>query len=437
MKPRPLLTFFVLGAFWSIPAHAENRFIVRDSGGLTAIQTVCAALGCNVGGTLDGSLSNVFLLTTPDGVNPNTFLSRLLNQPGVADAELDTLAQTARNSYPIPRSLYDTTPVTYFGQTVPEGYVQQPATSIIQLSYTQNYFHVNGAGIVAVIDTGIDPNHPALKNSLVPGYDFTRNEQGEGDETADITLTSTPTFGNPTWVNQQGSAQQSAADIDQSTAAVIDGNPQYSDFGHGTMVAGIVHLVAPGASLMPLKAFRADGTGYNSDIIRAIYFSVAKNANIINMSFNLAAYSLEVKRAIDFANTHGLICVAAAGNLGEQILVYPAAFDNVMGIASTTNYDKLSFFSNFGEPLVWVGAPGEGIVTTYPFATYAAGWGTSFSAPFVSGVAALMLDVRILCDESQSAQAMAHAKPIDSALGNGRLDAYQAVLAWSQSLGLQ
>ncbi len=436
MKARALLTFIIFSAFWSIPARAEERFIVRDTGGLTAIQTICAALGCNVGETLDGSLNKLFLVTTPDSVNPPAFLALLLSQVGVVDAEIDQLAQTA-SSYAIPKSLSDTKLMTYFGETVPEGYVKQPAAGIIRMRYTQKYFHVKGGGVVAVIDTGIDPNHPALKNSLVPGYDFTRNEAGEGDETADITLTSPPTVGDPTWVNQQGSANQGAADIDQSTAAVIDGNPQYGDFGHGTMVAGIIHLVAPGASLMPLKAFRADGTGYNSDIIRAIYFAVFNNANIINMSFNLAAYSLEVKNAVNFADVKGLICVAAAGNSGQEILVYPAAFKNVMGIASTTNDDQRSSFSNYGRRLVWVAAPGEGIVTTYPFGMYAAGWGTSFSTPFVVGVAALMLDMQSACDESESAQAIANAKPIGQGLGNGRLQAYQAVLAWHQFLDRQ
>jgi len=56
--------------------------------------------------------------------------------------------------------------------------------------------------------------------------------------------------------------------LDQSTVAVLDGKAQYAAFGHGTMVAGIVHLVAPQASIMPLKSFYADGTGYNSDILR-------------------------------------------------------------------------------------------------------------------------------------------------------------------------
>jgi subtilisin family serine protease len=431
MKRRALLGF-LLCAFWAMPAQAERRFIVRDSGGLTAVKSICAALGCTVAETLDGSLGQVFLLTTPDSVNSTTFLRVLVTQTGVVDAESDQMAQTSTSRYTIPKSLSDTKPVSYFGQTVARGYITQPAVQIIDLSHAQNAFHVKGAGIVAVIDTGIDPNQPVLKNSLVPGYDFTRNLEGEGDETADIILSSTPTAGTATWVNQQ-----SAANVDQSTAAVVDGNPGYSAFGHGTMVAGIVHVVAPGASLMPLKTFRADGTGYNSEIIRAIYFAVFHNANILNMSFNVAGYSLELKKAVDFAAFKGLTSVAAAGNSGKETLVYPAAFVTVMGIASTTNDDLRSSFSNYGNQLVWVAAPGEGIVTTYPFATYAAGWGTSFSTPFVAGVAALMLDVQSPCNESQSAQAIANAKLIDATLGNGRLQAYQAVLAWRQMLGLQ
>jgi subtilisin family serine protease len=434
MKHRALLGF-ILCAFWAVPAQAENRFIVRDTGGLATLQKICKTLGCNVAEALDAEalnapLAQVFLLTAADSVNPTTFLQILLTQPGVVDAEGDQLAHTA--GYTIPKSLSDTKPVNYFGQTVARGYITQPAVQIINLSNAQNTFHLKGAGIVAVIDTGIDPNHPVLKNMLVPGYDFTRNQPGEGDETLDVTLSSIPTVGGATWVNQQ-----SAANLDQSTAAVVDGNPDCSAFGHGTMVAGIIHLVAPGASLMPLKAFRADGTGYNSEIIRAIYFAVFHNANILNMSFNVAGYSLELKKAVDFAAFKGLISVAAAGNSGKEILVYPAAFVSVMGIASTSDKDQRSSFSNYGTQLVWVAAPGEGVVTTYPFATYAAGWGTSFSTPFVAGVAALMLDVRSSCNESQSAQAIAHAKPVDSTLGYGRLDAYQAVQAWRQFLNLQ
>ena len=79
----------------------------------------------------------------------------------------------------------------------------------------------------------------------------------------------------------------------------------------------------------------------------------------------------------------------------------------------------------------------RGVVTFYPYGTYAATWGTSFSTPFVAGAAALLLDVQSACTESQAAQALAHARYINSNVGNGRLDLYQAVQAWRQATGLQ
>jgi len=203
------------------------------------------------------------------------------------------------------------------------------------------------------------------------------------------------------------------------------------------MVAGIVHLVAPTAQIMPLKAFHADGSGYLSDVLRAIYFAAQNGANVINMSFSVATYSQEMVSAIKFASRHQVICVASAGNDGQDEFVYPAALGNVMGVASTTNSDTLSSFSNYGSDVVWVAAPGEGVITTYPFGTYAAGWGTSFSAPQVSGAAALLLSINSHCNESCAEQSLAHANPISADVGNGRLDLYQAVSAWRQSLGLQ
>ena len=145
-----------------------------------------------------------------------------------------------------------------------------------------------------------------------------------------------------------------------STAAAVNGNPQYADFGHGTMVAGLIHLIAPKAKILPLKAFRADGTGYTSDILRAIYSAMLQHANVLNMSFTLAAYSQEVATALSLATLTGTVSVAAAGNSGQNQLAYPAGLWNVLGIGSTTNDDQLSSFSNYGPQLVWIGAPGEG-----------------------------------------------------------------------------
>jgi hypothetical protein len=226
--------------------------------------------------------------------------------------------------------------------------------------------------------------------------------------------------------------QSSAAILDQSSAAILDQNVKYAAFGHGTMVLGVIHLVAPKAKLLPLKAFHSDGTGFLSDILRAIYYAVQNGANVINMSFDFTTNSPELASALDYANQSALICAASAGNDGQKEIVYPAALQSVvMGVASTNDLDMRSSFSNYGNAIVWVAAPGEGIVTTYPFNSYAAGWGTSFSAPFVSGASALLLNKQTNTNESQAAAAVAHAAPVGPDMGNGRLDIVQALGALS------
>jgi len=249
IKSGRFVALLLLNALWTIPAQADTRYIVRVSGGLPIMQSACRLVGCNVANSLDGALGQVFLVTSSSTAPVTTFVATLLRQIGVVDVETDLLASVADSSYTVPPALSDSAPIDYFGATVPHGYVNQPATQIVRLSDTQSTFGVRGAGTVAVIDTGIDPDHPALRNSLVPGYDFTRNQNGEGDETADVPFLTTPLadLSQSSWVNPH-----SAALVDQSTVAVVDGNPQYGDFGHGTMVAGVIHLVAPGARLMPL-----------------------------------------------------------------------------------------------------------------------------------------------------------------------------------------
>jgi subtilisin family serine protease len=196
------------------------------------------------------------------------------------------------------------------------------------------------------------------------------------------------------------------------------------------MTAGIVHLVAPTAKIMPLKAFGSDGTGYLSNIVSAAYYAVGHGSKVISMSFSFDSSSNELVKAVNYANSRGVICVASAGNDGDDVLVYPAALPYVMGIASTSDYDTRSNFSNYGSD-VWVAAPGEGIISTYPYGTYSAGWGTSFSAPLVAGTAALLVDVSARVNQQTAAQAIAHAQWISDDLGNGRLDTYQAVQAWT------
>jgi len=416
-----LLSLAILSA--PIQAQSHNA-IVRDSLGQSALQTTCLLLNCRVIESVDGSLGQVFLVAAPPNIPLTVFLQELVSQLGIVDAEPDLLLHVMQ-SLTAPSGLYDTTPVNYFGGSVWDGYANQPAVQIINLQAAQNSFHVAGTGVVAVIDTGVDPTHPVLQNVLVQGRDFTRNQDG-GSELADVNQSSMAVVDN-TFIAQLN--QSSMAVVDQYEASTFS-QSQYAAFGHGTMVSGIIHLVAPTAQIMPLKAFHADGTGNLSDVLRAIYYATQNQANVLNMSFDFSSYSRELDNALNYANRNGVIAVASVGNDGQQVTVYPAGLSSVMGVASTSNSDTLSSFSNYGQPPVWVGAPGEGIITVYPYGTYAAGWGTSFSAPFVSGTAALMRSGSPGLNQQSAAQAISNAVYISPALGYGRLDVYQAVASW-------
>jgi subtilisin family serine protease len=413
----------------------QQGVIVRTTLGKAGLQNACLSQGCTVVGNLDGNANQVFLVRPVQGLLPNLLAGVLRLVTGILDAEVDQplmIPPAPKNQViaPMPPGgLWDNYPVNYFGARVWNGYANQPAAQIIRLAQAQSVFHVTGAGIVADIDTGVDPNHPALQGVLLQGYDFTRNQPG-ASELKDLTQTSNSTCNpcQPAFVNQH-----TAAMVDQHTAAMVDGT-QYAAFGHGTEVVGVIHLVAPTAHILPLKSFHADGTGNLSDILRAIYYAVQNNANVINMSFDQSASSQELTNAINYAAGHNVICVASAGNDGVQEIVYPAALQNVMGVASTNNSDQRSSFSNYGNQIVWVAAPGESIITTYPFGTYAASSGTSFSSPFVSGTVSLLIDLSPNMNQSKAALAVGHAKWIGPSMGNGRLDVFSSLsaLGWNQ-----
>ena len=417
------------------PAAAQNRYMVQSTGGLLSVLNLCSLLGCQVQGTLDGTIGQTFLVTSTGNLLTGT-LTLAESLLGITSIEVDRLLPIPLPSLQsIPSGLYDKAPVNYYGMVVWHGYAAQPAAQIIRLQDAQNGFGIAGKGIVAVIDTGVDPNHPVLYPILLQGYDFTRNQPG-ASEWLDVSGMQSGYTDAGTQNQQPGYVQQStAAVLDQSTAAVLDGSP-YVAFGHGTMTSGLVHLVAPKAKILPLKAFSANGTGYLANIVAALYYAVQHGANVVNMSFDLTSSSPSLNKAVSYANKAGVVLVAAAGNENTNAPVYPAAISgSVVGIASTTDWDARSSFSNYGSYDVWIAAPGEFVTSTYPGGTYASSSGTSFSAPLVAGTAALMLNAKSSLNQSQAASALSHAVQLTPDLNHGRLDAYQAISAWVNSSG--
>jgi subtilisin family serine protease len=421
-------------------ALAADRYLIRVAP--SRIGDVVARHGLTLLRTLQGSATGLYSVQASPGTDPRLIAADTSVQSLEADGLLflpEATPDFSRQASTQVNGLGAPTAVNFNGVQALGAYVNQPAGSAIQLAGSR-YIATGAGAVVAVLDTGVDPNHPVLKNSLVAGWDFTRNVAG-GSEMADLSQSTTAILDQSTTAildDMQSTTaildktqvvvlnQSTTAILDQSTTAILDTSKLPADFGHGTMVAGLVHLVAPGAKIMPVKVFTSAGSTTMSEIVAGIHWAVDNGADVINMSFSSAQGSAALRDAIGYATDNGVICVAAAGNDGQNIVVYPAAY-NVIGVGSTNDSMVRSSFSNYGSD-VDLAAPGEGDITLYPGNNYAAGWGTSFSAPLVAGGAALLVQLGSNTNESQAAQALSQAIPIGQQLGAGELD-----LVWACS----
>ncbi len=183
------------------------------------------------------------------------------------------------------------------------------------------------------------------------------------------------------------------ASLDQSTMSLFDSGGIFDDFGHGTMVAGLIHVTAPEAALVPVKAFDSTGESTLFLAIAGVYAAIQLDVDVINMSFSIGGDSDAFERALSLAWNEGIALVASVGNDAKDAKdVYPAAYPTVIAVAATDFDDHLASFSNYGKQ-VTVTAPGQGVVSTFPGGLWAKASGTSFSAPIVTGSVALLVSL--------------------------------------------
>lgn len=241
----------------------------------------------------------------------------------------------------------------------------------------------DGSIVVAVIDSGVNFNHPDLKANM--------------------------------WVN--GSELNGVPGVDDDGNGVIDdvfgynavannGNPM-DDNGHGTHVAGIIGAVGnngQGVSgvnwnvkIMPCKFMNANGSGYTSDAIECLqYIRTMKDRGVNIVATNNSwggGYSQALFDAIK--GQQDILFIAAAGNStvnNDSLPTYPAGYDlpNIISVAATTSTDSMASFSNYGRRTVQIGAPGDLIYSTLVNGSYGYKSGTSMAAPYVTGLAALI-----------------------------------------------
>lgn len=206
--------------------------------------------------------------------------------------------------------------------------------------------------IIAVLDTGIQMNHPDLQGRILPGWDYVNNDSDPSDDHGHGTATA-------------------------GTAAAIGNN--------SVGVTG----VAVNAKILPFKVLNASNYGYYSAWSSAIMKAADQGARVINMSMGGTTSSSTLQSAVNYAWSKGSIVVVSAGNSGNSTPTYPAACTNALAVSATNSSDSRTSWSNYGS-YVRISAPGEGILTTHLGGGYAGWSGTSFSAPIVSGVAALI-----------------------------------------------
>lgn len=263
---------------------------------------------------------------------------------------------------------------------------------------------------VAVIDTGIDYNHPDLAANYKGGYDFVNGD-----------------------------------------------NDPMDDEGHGTHVSGTVAAinntigvvgVAPQASIYALKVLDANGEGYISDIIAATDWAVANGMQVINMSLGYDGpfWLSDWEAASNNAYNAGLLLVAAAGNSGKPSgngnnVEQPALYESVIAVSAIKQDETRASFSSTG-PAVELAAPGYNILSTYPNNSYTSYNGTSMASPHVAGAAAVVWQAGSSLTNVQLRQVLKNtardlgAAGKDNLYGYGLVDTYAAVASVAPSYSI-
>jgi subtilisin family serine protease len=448
--PKTILRTSLLLSAIAWGAAAQNHYLVRLSPGGSMV-SVASRYGLQLVAPLGGSASGLYVVNS---ILPLSWFSGIYNDPSVLNVEVDAsiaLPEVAKDSQLtgapnlqainswISPYIGKSQINRFTGASEWSAYQNQPAAGIVRVAAAQQF--ATGAGTVAILDTGADFTHPVLASSLVLGWDFVNHVPGGYAVPVDlVSATGSILDQSTTSILDQSTTsildqsttsildQSTTSILDQSTTSILDTSKPLNEYGHGTMTAGVIHLVAPTARLLPVKVFDVNGGSCLSLILEGIYYAVDQGAKVISMSFSMRQGSAELQQAIAYANSMGVVLVASAGNEGQSIVVYPAGYKQVLGIGSTNNQDVRSTFSNFGS-VVSLAAPGEAIVTTYPQNRYAAGWGTSFSAPFVAGGAALLVQLNGQITPAGAKQALSQAVAVGQALGAGRLDLVRALQA--------
>ncbi len=289
-----------------------------------------------------GPGSDTYRLKLPASADLAAIIARLTETPGVVYAE---------PNYTRSRAL------------VPHDEVVSEQWALASIRAFDAWELTTGGGVtIALLDTGVSPTHPDLKDNLLPGFDFYNMDEDAGDDDGHGTYT--------------------------AGVAAARGN-------NGIGVAGICW----GCSILPVKVLDRRGRGDDATIAAGIRYAVDRGARVISMSLGGPEDTRVMREAIAYAHEHNVLVVAASGNGQAEgnLPNYPAAYPTVLAVSATDRNDSPTSFSTTGD-FVDIAAPGVGVWSTLwtprEGDTYGAANGTSAACPHVAGAAALLLSVR-------------------------------------------
>ncbi|MCA0987128.1 S8 family peptidase [Guptibacillus algicola] len=244
---------------------------------------------------------------------------------------------------------------------------------------------------IAVIDTGVDYNHPDLSGKVIKGYDFADNDNDPMDE------------------HYHGT----------HVAGIAGANTN-----NGIGIAGL----APNASILAVRVLDESGSGSLDDVAQGIRYSADQGAQVINLSLGGILGSQTLKDAVNYAWNKGSVVVAAAGNESSPKPSYPAYYSNAIAVAATDQNDTIAYYSNYGT-WVDIAAPGSSVYSTMPGNSYDNLSGTSMASPVVAGVAGLLASQGRSASEIRTAleETADYVTGTGTLFQNGRVDAEGAV----------